>query len=245
MFLDKLKLFCSVFFFFASLWFLNACKDIEAISEEKKSCNALNDTLNKRAVSYYNVSSLAADTVKKNQSCEAYLKALIDYTSVSNKNKCFLSKSDSINNARMLSTVRCKCTDAFILVNTADVTFLNSSKLAKDTVIKNDNCEALAKQLKNFITIASWYKCFSSKSDSVAFALKLNGLGCKCTDAFNTVKATESIYKKKIPIADTTKQCRNYSQALTNYLKIGSSYKCLSAIDSTAYARILTSLKCK
>jgi hypothetical protein len=223
---------------FVCLCFLNACKDIEAVGNE--TCNKLNDTLNKRGIRYYNISSLAVDTVKKNQGCEAYLEALIELT----KNRC-LKGSDSINNARMLTTVKCKCTEALIAMNTADITFKNSSTQSKDSVLRNTNCEALSKQLKSFINIASWYKCFQSKADSTNFAKKLNGLGCKCTDAFNSMKITESAYRKLQSSADSAKNCKIYSQALTSYIKIGSGYKCLSATDSTAYARILSGLKCK
>jgi hypothetical protein len=224
-------------------FFLNSCKDIEEVSEKQKSCNVLNQKLNEIGVKYNNITS-TADSVIKNQSCEAYLTALIEYTKVSNQNKC-LSKSDSINNARMLSTVKCKCTEAFISMNTADVTFKNSSTLSKDSVLRNNNCEALSKQLKSFINISSWYKCFLSKSDSVQFAQKLNGLGCKCTDAFNAMKITENAYRKLQSPADSAKNCKIYSQALTSYIKIGSGYKCLSTTDSTSYVRILNSLKCK
>jgi hypothetical protein len=235
--------FLSLLLVFLFLNTLTSCEDIAEVSEKQKSCNDLKQKLSEIGVKYNNINS-AADTVIKNQSCEAYLTALIEYTKISNQNKC-LSKSDSTNNARMLSTVKCKCTEALIAVNTADNIFKNSSTLDRDSISRNSNCEALSRQLKSFINIASWYKCFANKADSTDFAKKLNGLGCKCTDAFNSMKVAESAYRKLQTPADSAKNCKIYSQALTAYIRIGSSYRCLSATDSTSFARILTSIKCK
>jgi hypothetical protein len=243
MFLNTLKILGFIFFFSSCLFFLNACKDI-SLTDELKACNNSNITLNEKAIAYSQISSLAADTIKKNQGCEAYLKALIEFTKLSQNNKCF-SKSDSTNNARLLATIRCKCTDAFISFDKSNQIYLASSPLPKDTLLKNENCEALAKSLKNFLTVGLGYKCLS-KADSTTYTQKLASLRCKCNDAYNSVVLAESAYKKTTSPADSVlKKCNLYSKAITYYIKIGSTYKCLSKTDSSAYAKTLAGLTCK
>jgi hypothetical protein len=243
MILNKLKISGLIFFFVSCLCFLNACKDI-SVPNEIKACNALGDSLNKKAISYSQISKLAVDTVKKNQGCEAYLSALIAFTKINVDNKCF-TKSDSINNARLLSTVRCKCTDAFISFDASNKNYNASSTLPKDTLLKNDNCEALAKALKNFLTVGLAYKCLS-KVDSTNYTQKLASLRCKCNDAYNSVVATQSAYKKTTSPTDSVKKkCNLYANAITNYIKIGFIYKCMSKTDSSSYTKTLTTLSCK
>ncbi len=243
MFLNKLKNSGLIFFFSLCLFFLNACKDI-SLTDEVKACNTSNITLNEKAITYSQISSLAADTIKKNQGCEAYLKALIEFTNISRTNKCF-SKSDSTNNARLLATVHCKCTDAFISFDKSNQIYLSSSTLPKDTLVKNDNCETLAKSLKNFLTVGLGYKCLS-KADSTTYTQKLASLRCKCNDAYNSVILAESAYKiTTIPADSILKKCNIYSKAISNYIKIGSMYKCMSKSDSLAYTKTLSNLTCK
>lgn len=243
MILNKLKISGLIFFFTTCLFFFNACKDI-SVSDEVKACGVLSDSLNKKAIRYSQVSSLAADTIKKNQGCEAYLKALIEFTTISQNNNCF-SKSDSANNARLLATVRCKCTDAFISFSGSEKNFIASSSLPKDTLLKNDNCEALAKALKNFLTVGLGYKCLS-KADSTKYTQQLASLRCRCNDAYNSVVVAQSAYTKTTSPADSIKKkCNVYANAISNYLKIGFTYKCLSKTDSTVYAKTLTGLSCK
>ena len=225
------------------LLFTIGCKDI-SLTDEMKACDASNVTLNEKAINYSQISTLAADSIKKTQGCEAYLKALIEFTVISRNNKCF-SKSDSTNNARLLATVRCKCTDAFISFDRSNSIYLASSSLPKDTLIKNDNCEALAKSLKNFLVIGLGYKCLN-KTDSTTYTQKLASLKCKCNDASNSVIAAESAFKKTTSPADSVlKKCNLYSKAISNYLKIGFIYKCMSRADSLAYAKTLSNLSCK
>lgn len=243
MVLNRVRFFGLVIFFVAFLLFLNACKDIN-LTDDVKSCNMLSDTLNRKAIKYSQIPTLAADSIKKNQGCEAYLKALIEFTRISQKNKCF-SKSDSANNARLLTTVHCKCTDAFITFDKSNSIYLASSFLPKDSLQKNANCEALAKSLKNFLTVGLGYQCLS-KTDSITYTQRLSSLSCKCNDAYNLVVMRESAFKKTTSPADSVvKKCNLYSKAITNYLKIGSTYKCLNRIDSLAYVKTLSGLTCK
>ena len=222
-----------------------SCKEVDIFPDESKKCGIAADSLNTKAVKYSQVSTSIQDSIPKNVACEAYLLALKNYilTRKTNIHSCFLTKSDSINLYRTLSNVRCKCDNAFYGVYRRDSIFKASSILPKDSLLKNNNCEALAKSIRYLIG----YKC-TNEADTKAYTQKLVDLKCKCDYAYSTLSLAADNYNlTTLPKDSILKKtnCKIYSVALKNYIKIGSVYKCVTKNDSIVYAGILSNLTCK